>query len=91
MNKPLSCGAQDLLEAAIIQKRRLTIHVQDGDGQGLVYEKVLPVDVSTRDGAEWLTILTTDNTGGILKLTLNTAEITGFTAKDFLDPAIRYP
>jgi hypothetical protein len=91
MNTPLSCGGQDLLEAAIVQKRRLNIRCVDAAGYKVEHHKVLPVDIGTRDGIEWLTILTTDNQGGILKIKINTADIHSFQARDFLDPAIKYP
>ena len=91
MNQPISCGGQDLLEAAIVQHRRLNIRCIDAAGYKVEHHKVLPVDIGNSDGCEWLTILTTDNQGGILKIKINTAEIISFQAKDFLDPVIRYP
>jgi hypothetical protein len=90
MNQPLSCGAQDLLEAAIMQRRRINIICHRQDGEQALYDRVLPIDIGTQGGAEFLTILTTDNQGGILKLELDTAEIVSFEAKDFLDPRIHY-
>lgn len=90
MNKPLSCSAQDLLEAAIVQKRRLNLHCLDESGKVINYPKILPVDVTTSAGEEQLTFMTTDNAGGIIKLSLNTAEITAFEADDFFDPRIEF-
>ncbi len=90
MQKPLSCGAQDMLEAAIVQRRRLDISC-DMPGEGhCTYHKVLPIDIRSVQQAEQLTFLTTDNDGGILRLVVNTAWITAFEAKDFKDPRIKY-
>jgi hypothetical protein len=91
MNTPFSCGGQDLLEAAIVQQRRLNIRCIDTAGYKVEHHKVLPVDIGTSDGVEWLTILTTDNAGGILKIRIDTSEIHSFQARDFLDPPINYP
>lgn len=90
MNKPLSCGAQDLLEAAIVQRRRLDLNCESPDGEKHCYIKVLPVDINSKEGVEMLSILTTDNDGGILKLNINTADIKKFEAKDYLDPRIKF-
>lgn len=90
MNKALSCGAQDMLEAAIVQRRRLDISCDRPDEGHCTYHKVLPVDIRSVQQVEQLTFLTTDNDGGILKLTVDTACITAFEAKDFKDPRILY-
>ncbi|WP_223787127.1 hypothetical protein [Marinicella meishanensis] len=90
MKPPLSCGAQDLLEAAIIQRRRLNIICHLDGGEQALYDRVLPVDINTHAGQEILTFLTTDNQGGILKLEINTADIASFEAKDYMDPRIHY-
>ncbi len=90
MNTPLNCDAQDMLEAAIVQRRRLDVTQQCADGEVMTYTRVLPVDITSIDGIEQLTILTTDNDGGILKLNINTADILVFEAKDFHDPKIKY-
>jgi|GEM_PF-1149118 len=90
MNTPLNCDAQDMLEAAIVQRRRLDIIHQEIDGEIMTYTKVLPIDVNSYQGIEKLTILTSDNQGGILKRVLNTADIHSFEAKDFKDPRILY-
>ena len=90
MNTPLNCDAQDMLEAAIVQRRRLNITHQEIAGELATYKKVLPIDITTSNGKEKLTILTTDNQGGILKLALLTNGILSFEAKDFKDPRIHY-
>ncbi len=90
MKKPLSCGAQDMLEAAIVQQRRLNISCHSPEEGHCTYHKVLPVDINSVEQVEQLYFLTTDNNGGILKLSIDTAHITAFEAKDFKDPRIAY-
>lgn len=91
MNKPpLSCSTQDLLEAAIVQKRRLEITCDSENGQQITYHKVLPIDINSANGVEQLIILTTDNEGGILKLSIDTSHITAFSALDSLKPVIEF-
>ncbi len=90
MNKPLSCDAQDLLEAAIVQRRRLNLFCQSSDGTVTSYTKVLPIDITSENGTEKLTFLSTDNEGGILKLHIETADINKFEARDYLDPKINF-
>ena len=90
MDKRLNCAATDMLEAAIIQKRRLNLQCLDETGHVVAHPKVLPIDLNTKAGQEFLHFMTTDNGGGIIKLTINTAHITTFEADDFLDPRINY-
>lgn len=90
MKKMLSCGAQDMLEAAIIQKRRLNLVGSDDTGAVVSYPKIIPVDITTDAGQEQLVFMTSDNQGGIIRLTINTALIQSFEADDFLDPRIIY-
>lgn len=90
MNEPISCGAQDMLEAAIIQRRRLNVICHAPTGEQAFYDRVLPIDMGSHKGEEVLTVMTTDNDGGILKLSINTADIEYFEAKDYQDPRIVY-
>lgn len=90
MDNQLSCDAQDMLEAAIVQKRRLNLKSLDDAGHVTAHPKILPININTNDGQEHLEFMTTDNKGGIIKLSINTALITAFEAKDFLDPRIMY-
>ncbi len=90
MNKPLSCGAQDMLEAAIVQRRRINLTTSTLQAGQTRYTKVLPIDIGSQTGEELLTIMTTDNQGGIIKLTIKTQEIIAFEADDFKDPRILY-
>lgn len=90
MNTPLNCSTQDLLEAAIVQQRRLTIRCVSETGETAVHIKVLPIDINSQNGREYLTVLTTDNDGGILKLTIDTSHIRAFAALDSRQPAINF-
>lgn len=91
MNKPpISCSTQDLLEAAIVQKRRLEITCSTDTGEPITYHKVLPIDINSQNGVEQLIVLTTDNEGGILKLSIDTSQITAFSALDSLKPLIEF-
>ncbi|VAW44087.1 hypothetical protein MNBD_GAMMA02-1152 [hydrothermal vent metagenome] len=90
MNKPLSCGAEDMLEAVIVQKRRINLVFYNDQGEVSKFPKVLPVDIGSQQGKENLTFMTTDNLGGIIKLSVNTADILSFEADDFKDPRIQY-
>lgn len=55
---PVACAFHDRLELAVMRRRRLILEWLDGGDR--VAERVLPVDVETRDGAEWLTLLGDD-------------------------------
>ncbi len=90
MKKALSCSAQDMLEAAIVQKRRLNLRCLDESGNTITHPKILPVDIFTDDGNELLIFMTTDKNGGIIRLKINTQLIMAFEADDFLDPRIIY-
>ncbi len=90
MKNSLSCAAQDMLEAAIVQRRRLNLKCMGADAQTISYQRVLAINIGTTDGTEYLTILTTDNEGGIIKLPINTAELLSFEANDFNDPRIQF-
>ncbi len=90
MNKPLSCGAQDMLEAVIVQKRRINLVYGVENGEQIKHSKVLPIDIGSEQGQEHLTFMTTDNQGGIIKLSISTDEIISFEANDFKDPRIQF-
>ena len=86
----MSCGAQDMLEAVIVQKRRIHLVTSNEQGGLSKFPKVLPIDVASKNGQEFMTFMTTDNQGGIIKLTVNTADIISFEADDFKDPRIKF-
>lgn len=90
MNKPLSCAAQDMLEAAIVQKRRVTLIVNNESNEPIEYTKVLLLDINSTDGKEVITFLTTDNQGGVTRLSVNTAHIISFHANDSKQPSIHF-
>ena len=86
----MSCGAQDMLEAVIVQKRRINLIISNDTGEISKFAKVLPIDIGSHQGQEVMTFMTTDNQGGIIKLSVNTVDIISFEADDFKDPTIRY-
>ncbi len=90
MNIELPCGAQDLLEAAIIQQRRLDVVYLKSNGQSQEYVHVLPVDIASKQGKEWLTVMAADRTGRIRRLRFNTSRLLSFQADDQLQPVIAY-
>jgi len=50
--QPVSCADHGRLEWAALKRQWLEIEVTDGDRRGR--QRLLPVDVYTRAGAEWL-------------------------------------
>ena len=90
MNKPLSCGAQDMLEAAIVQKRRINLIINNENDELSKFPKVLPIDIGMHKGLEMMTFLTSDNMGGIIKLSVNTADVMSFETDDFKNPRIHF-
>lgn len=87
---PLSCGAQDMLETAIVQKRRINLTVTTEDGCLSDFSKVLPVDIGSHQGQEVMEFMAVDNKGGIIKLSVNTADIVSFEADDLMSPRIQF-
>jgi len=53
--QPIACAAHERLEFAVLRRQRLNLVWRTEAGEERV-ETVLPVDVATREGAEWLTI-----------------------------------
>lgn len=53
---PIACAAHERLEFAVLRRRHLQLTWLSEDGLTQTCERVLPLDVATRDGAEWLTI-----------------------------------
>ena len=90
MNPPLPCGAQDMLEAAIVQKRRLDIVCLNQVGDKISYQRILPLDINSREDAEWLSFMYADNKGSIRRVDINTAQILSFQAIDERQPTIQY-
>ena len=64
---PIACIEHERLEFAVLRRQRLLLRFLDlhGNEQHL---RVLPVDVATRDGAEWLTYRPESGETGLLRL-----------------------
>lgn len=65
---PVACRFHDRLELAVLQRLRLRLQWRDA-ALGLVEREVMPVDVLTRDGAEWLVFR--DEAGGTASVRLD--------------------
>ncbi len=50
--RPIACSDHERLEFAALKRQWLDVNVTAGDRAG--HQRVLPLDVYTRDGAEWL-------------------------------------
>ena len=50
--RPIACADHERLEFAALTRQWLDLNVTTGDGAGR--QRLLPLDVYTRDGAEWL-------------------------------------
>ena len=79
-----------MLEAAIVQKRRINLIATNEQGELSKFPKVLPIHIGTHKGHEMMTFMTADNQGGIIKLAINTRDIISFEADDFNDPRISF-
>ncbi|MDD5390963.1 MAG: transcriptional antiterminator, Rof [Gallionellaceae bacterium] len=53
---PIACAVHERLEFAVLRRRHLQLTWLGADGRSQCCEQVLPLDVETRAGAEWLTI-----------------------------------
>jgi len=53
---PITCVDHDRLELAVLKRRKLYLRLRDGDGWTEL--DVLPLDVYTQAGAEWLRVIT---------------------------------
>jgi len=90
MNGQLPCGVQDLLEAAIVQKRRLDMVCLNQADDKISYCRVLPIDVNSQEGIEWLHFIYADADNNIRRVQVNTAGIVSFQAVDDRQPTIQY-
>ena len=50
--QPIACADHERLEFAVLTRQWLEVNVTAGDRPGR--QRLLPVDVYTREGAEWL-------------------------------------
>ncbi len=64
--RPVACVLHERLEFAVLRRIHLRLRWLDGGGEHT--ERVLPLDVTTRDGAEWLTFRRRDGTVQALRL-----------------------
>lgn len=65
--RPISCVAHERLEFAVLRRQKLRLRL--GEEAGMESEiTVLPTDVFTRDGAEWLTYRTEEGETGRVRL-----------------------
>lgn len=63
---PIACAAHERLEFAVLRRQRLHLIWQAATGE--IEETLLPLDVETRDGAEWLTVQRADGRQEKLRL-----------------------
>lgn len=52
--EPIACAFHERLEFAVLRRQRLRLRYLSGSDMEEAEAVVLPVDVRTRDGAEWL-------------------------------------
>ena len=56
--QPIPCAQHEQLEFSVLRRQRLYLEYREGE---VVYrEKVRPIDVYTRDGAEWFKFMGED-------------------------------
>lgn len=65
---PIACAAHERLEFAVLRRRYLQLTWLGKDGRSPCCERVLPLDVETRAGAEWLTIKREDGEIEVVRL-----------------------
>ncbi len=63
---PIACVAHERLEFAVLKRRKLHLMCRDADV--LAEFDVMPLDVYTRDGAEWLLARTDEGQEMTLRL-----------------------
>jgi len=54
--RPIPCSDHERLEFAALKRQRIEVTVKSGSSSEV--QRLLPLDVYTRDGAEWLTAQT---------------------------------
>lgn len=64
---PIACVEHERLEFAVLRRQRLNLEYRDENGLTLS-RNVLPTDVETRDGAEWLSFRNEDGTESVIRL-----------------------
>ncbi len=64
---PIPCIAHEKLEFAVLRRQKLRLRLREEGGEERQLT-VLPTDVTTRDGAEWLTYRTEEGESGVVRL-----------------------
>ncbi|HNQ03705.1 MAG TPA: Rho-binding antiterminator [Thiobacillaceae bacterium] len=64
---PISCADHERLEFAVLRRQKLRLRLRDTTG-GEGGQVVLPTDVATRDGAEWLSFQTETGKTAVVRL-----------------------
>lgn len=82
----MNCSTQDMLEAASVQRRRITLSYKTTNGQKQTINDAVVLDVYTEAGREMVTIRCSDVISHI-----ESQRITAFQANDSLRPEILYP
>ncbi len=65
--QPIACAQHERLEFAVLKRMPLWLRYQDVNGVH-VTAKIMPLDVATRDAAEWLSARFEDGHSEILRL-----------------------
>lgn len=64
---PISCIAHERLEFAVLRRQKLCLRLREAGGKERILT-VLPTDVATRDGAEWLSYRTQAGEAEVVRL-----------------------
>ncbi len=64
---PIPCAEHEKLELAVLRRQTLLLEYRDADG-ALRSLSVLPTDVSTREGAEWLSFRDQNGRDAVIRL-----------------------
>jgi Rho-binding antiterminator len=65
--QPIACEQHERLEFAVLRRIPLWLRYQDASGAD-VAAKIMPLDVATRDAAEWLNVRFEDGHCEVLRL-----------------------
>lgn len=63
---PVACAFHESLEFAVLRRARLRLTYRDGAAEGVV--NIMPTDVATREGAEWLSYVSESGESGVMRL-----------------------
>lgn len=64
---PIACVLHERLEFAVLRRQSVRLSIRDRDTPAVDWV-VVPCDVYTRDGAEWLSYRTPDGENGTIRL-----------------------